>query len=84
MSAKARHRRRSGSLGALKSSIWACIEYNLGVIDDDEQDHELRQKACNSLTQSALAYSKILELYDLERQVKALEDLAPRNGHCPG
>jgi hypothetical protein len=84
MSAKARRRRRSGSLGALKSSIWACIEYNLGVIDDDEQDHELRQKACNSLTQSALAYSKILELYDLERQVKALEELAPRNGHCSG
>jgi hypothetical protein len=84
MSAKARRRRRSGSLGALKSSIWVCIEYNLGVIDDDEQDHELRQKACNSLTQSALIYSKILELYDLERQVKALEELAPSNGHSPG
>jgi hypothetical protein len=84
MRAKPRRRRRSGSLSALKSAIWACIEYNLGVIDDDEQEHELRQKACNSLTQSALAYSKILELYDLERQVKALEALAPRSGHGLG
>jgi hypothetical protein len=81
MAAKPRRRRRSGSLGALKSAIWACIEYNLGVIDDDEQTHELRQRACNSLTQSALAYAKLIELYDFEREVRALEVLAPRNGH---
>jgi hypothetical protein len=81
MRANPRRRRRSGSLSALKSSIWACIEYNLGVIEDDELDHELRQRACNSLTQAALAFSKIVELYDLEREVKALEQLSTSNGH---
>jgi hypothetical protein len=50
------------------------------VIDDDEQDHELRQKACNSLTQAALAYAKVVELYDVARDVAALERLAPRHG----
>jgi len=34
------------------------------------------------LTQAALAYSKIVELYDFEREVQALEALAPRNGHA--
>ena len=80
MRANPRRRRRSGSLSALKSSIWACIEYNLGVIEDAEQEHELRQKACNSLTQAALAYAKVVELYDVARDVTALERLAPRHG----
>lgn len=84
MSGNPRRRRRAGSLGALKSSIWTCIEYNLGVIKDDALDHDLRQRACNSLTQSAVAYSKLMELYDLERQVKALEQLSAGNGHHPG
>jgi hypothetical protein len=81
--AKPRKRRRSGSIGSLKSAMWAAITYNLDVIEDPELDHELRQKACNSLTQSALAYSKIVELVDLEREVKAIEQLTPRNGHHP-
>ena len=76
-----RRRRRSGSLSALKSSLWACIEYNLDVIEDPEIDHELSQKACNSLTQSAIVYSKVMELVDLEREVKAMEALTPTNGH---
>ena len=83
MSGNQRRRRRAGSLGALRSTLWACIEYNLACVEDHELDHDLRQKACNSLTQSALAYSKLVELYDLERQVKALEQLSPGNGHHP-
>jgi hypothetical protein len=78
---KTRRRRRSGSLSALKSSIWAAIEYNLGVIESAELDHELRQKACNSLTQAALAYSRLVEQHDMESQMKALERLAQGNGH---
>jgi hypothetical protein len=80
MRTKPRRRRRSGSLGALKSSVWAVIEYNVGVLENPRLNHDLRQRACNSLTQAALAYSKILELCDLADQVKALEALAPRNG----
>ena len=83
MAAKRRQRRRSGSLGSLKSALWATITYNLDVIEDAELDHELRQRACNSLTQASLAYAKIMELYDLEREVKALEHLTSGNGHRP-
>jgi hypothetical protein len=83
MRGKSRRRGRRGSLGALKSALWACIEYNLDVLEDSKVDHELRQRACNSLTQAALAYAKVMELYDFEHEVKALEQLAPRNGHHP-
>jgi len=83
MSATPRRRRRSGSLGALKSAFWAVIEYNLSVVEDPALDHELRQKAGNALTQAGQAYAKVLGLYDLEAKVKALESLAAGNGHHP-
>jgi hypothetical protein len=69
MSGKRRQRRRSGSLGSLKSALWAVVLYNLDVIEDDYAEHELRQKACNALTQAALAYAKVTELYEVERKV---------------
>lgn len=81
MSAKSRRRRASGSLPALKQALWAVVRYNLDVIEDADLDHELRQKACNGLVQASLAYAKVMELYDLEHQVKALEHLASGNGH---
>jgi hypothetical protein len=79
--AKRRKRRRSGSISSLKGALWATITYNLDVIEDDALEHELRQKACNSLTQAALAYSKVIELHDLEQQMQAFEHLAQGNGH---
>jgi hypothetical protein len=48
MAAKRRQRRRSGSLGSLKSALWATILYNLDVIEDDEPDHDTRQKDTGS------------------------------------
>jgi hypothetical protein len=83
MEAKRPKRRRSGSIGSLKSALWATIIYNLDVIEDPERDHDLRQKACNCLVQAGLAYAKILELHDLEHQVEDLEQLAGMNGHRP-
>jgi hypothetical protein len=79
--AKARRRRASGSLGSLKSAIWATITYNLDVIEDDELDHEVKQRACNSLTQAALAFAKVIELYEQQKQMDTLERLAGGNGH---
>jgi hypothetical protein len=76
-----RRRRPSGSLASLKRALWAVISYNLGVIEDDEIDHELRQKGSTSLVQAALAYAKVMELHDLERDVKQLEPLSTSNGH---
>ena len=80
--ARAWKRRRSGSIGSLKSALWSTITYNLDVIEAPEHDHELRQRASNCLVQASLAYAKILELYDLTQEVKELEQLAPRHGHA--
>jgi hypothetical protein len=79
--AKPRRRRASGSLGSLKSAIWATISYNLDVVEDAALDHELKQRACNSLTQAALAYAKVIELYEQQKQMDTLERLAGGNGH---
>jgi hypothetical protein len=79
--AKRGKRRRSGSIGSLKAALWAAVCYNLDVIEDPELDHELKQRACNSLTQTSLAYAKLVELYTLERDVRDLEHLANDNGH---
>jgi hypothetical protein len=81
MAAKRHQRRRSGSLGSLKSALWATVTYNLDVIEDADLDHELRQKACNSLTQAALAYLKVIEGAELQKEMAHLEHLANGNGH---
>jgi hypothetical protein len=81
MSAKPRRRRGSGTLGQLKARLWAVIEYNVGLVEDETADHELRLKGSTTLVQAALAYARVMELYDLEGQVKSLEQLAHRNGH---
>jgi hypothetical protein len=81
MSATPRRRRRAGSLGALKSRLWASIEYLVNVIDDETQLHEDRRASCNALTQSTLAYCRVMELYELEQGMQHLEHLATGNGH---
>jgi hypothetical protein len=79
--AKPRRRRASGSLGSLKSAIWATISYNLDVVEDAALDHELKQRACNSLTQAALAYAKVMEIHEQSKAVEELDRLADGNGH---
>jgi hypothetical protein len=79
--AKRRLRRRSGSIGALKSALWATITYNMDVIEDGALDHDVKQRACNSLTQAALAYGKVIELHEQQRQLESLQHLADGNGH---
>jgi hypothetical protein len=79
--AKTPRRRPSGSLVSLKKALWATIRYNLDVIEDAELDHDLKQKACNCLTQAALAYSKLIELHEQQGQLESLQHLADGNGH---
>jgi hypothetical protein len=80
MGAKSRRRRPSGSLGALKSRVWASIEYLVDVIGDEDQTHEDRRASCNSLTQAALAYARVMELYEIQKDVNALEEAVKGNG----
>jgi hypothetical protein len=79
--AKSRRRRPSGSLPSLKRALWATILYNLGVIEDGTLDHDVKQRACNSLTQTALAYAKVIETHEQQRAVEELNHLADGNGH---
>jgi hypothetical protein len=83
MSEQPRRRRGGGTLGQLKSRLWTAIEYNVRLVDDEDVDHELRLKGSNALVQASLAYCRVVEVYDLEREVKRLEELPVRNGHQP-
>ena len=75
MRAKPRKRMRSGSMSSLKAALWSAINYNLDVIEDATQAHELRQKACNCLVQGALAYARVCELADVEADMRRYEHL---------
>jgi hypothetical protein len=81
MGATPRRRRPSGSLGSLKSRLWASIEYLADVIDDESQSHEDRRASCNSLTQAAMAYSRLIEQHEMLQQLDELRNLAQGNGH---
>jgi hypothetical protein len=82
MRVKPRRRRSSGTLGQLKARVWAVLEYTVDLVEDETADHETRLKGATTLVQAALAYARVVELHDLEREVKELEQLAPRNGHA--
>jgi hypothetical protein len=60
MSVKPRRRRAPRSLGQLKGCLWAAIQYNTGLIEDEAAEPELRLKASTTLVQAALAYAKLL------------------------
>jgi hypothetical protein len=78
---KPRRKRGSGSLEDMKRALNVCVNYNLDVIEDNARDQELRQKACNCVVQATLAYARIVELYDVEREIRDLEQLTDSNGH---
>jgi hypothetical protein len=84
MSAKPRRRRRSGSLVALKRSLWVTVTYNMSVVEDTDLTHEVRLKATHALVQSAMAYMKVTEATDILTRLESLERAAAeRNGHDP-
>jgi hypothetical protein len=70
-------KRSRGSLGELKTALWAVVRYNLGVLEDPSQSHETRRAAGNSLTQAGTAYAKVMMIYKVAQDVKRLEELAP-------
>ena len=83
MAAKALGRRPRGSLVAVQKAIYAVIKYNWDVIEDETLDHETKQRASNALVQAGLAWSKLEELYTLEREVREVEELA-HHSHSNG
>ena len=81
MRANPRRRRGTGSLGQLKARLWAVLEYTASLVEDASADHDTRLKGATTLVQAALAYSRVLEQHDLQRQMGHLEHLAQGNGH---
>jgi len=61
--------------------VWAVLEYTVNLVEDDTADHETRLKGATTLVQAALAYARVMELHEMERQMRALETLADGNGH---
>jgi hypothetical protein len=86
MRGQPRRRKGAGSLGQLKARLWAEIEYATSLVENGTTDHELRLQGLTALVQAALAYAKILDLYEKEREIERLEALAAQvtrmhNGH---
>jgi hypothetical protein len=81
MAASPRRRRTILTLGQLKGRLSAGIEYATKLLEDETADHDLRLRGFTALIQATATYAKIIELYDLEQEVKAIEQLTTRNGH---
>jgi hypothetical protein len=83
MALNARRRRPKGSLGELQRGLWSVFLRNVEFVEDAAQDIEVRMRASTAAVQAGLAFARTIELYDLDRDVKALEQLSTRNGHHP-
>lgn len=65
-----RRRRRSGSLPAIKTTLWATARYCEGVLEDSELPHELRLSAANALMQACQAHMKASERLALDARTR--------------
>ena len=85
MAASPRKRRPMLSMADLKRRLSAGIEYATKLLEDEEADHDLRLRGFTALIQAAATYTKVIELYEVERDVQALQRLSDphRNGHQP-
>jgi hypothetical protein len=81
MPASPRKRRAVLTLGQLKGRLSAGIEYATKLLEDETADHDVRLRGLTALVQASATYAKLVELYDLERDVREIELLTPRNGH---
>jgi hypothetical protein len=81
MAASPRRRRTILTLGQLKGRLSAGIEYATKLLEDETADHDLRLRGLTALIQASATYARLVELYDLEREVSQIEHLTPRNGN---
>jgi hypothetical protein len=80
--ASPRRRRTVLTLGQLKGRMSAGIEYATKLLEDETLDHDLRLRALNSQVQACLAYYKLIEASEFERELDSLEAVSARNGHA--
>jgi hypothetical protein len=83
MALRPRKRRPMLSIADLKRRLSAGIEYATKLVEDDTADHDLRLKGFTAQVQGILAYSKLIELHELQSHMATLEHLATGNGHGP-
>ena len=71
----------AGTLEQLQARLWSAITRIDGIINDDSADSALVLRASHALFQGAAAFSKVLEVGELEGRLDALEEaLAGRRG----
>ena len=72
--------RTPGDLKAAKQRLWAVL---LSSYDDivDEPDPHIRRGHYYAFTAIVTAYSKLIEVGEIEARIQALEAAAERNGH---
>jgi hypothetical protein len=83
MAASPRRRRKILTLGHLKARMSSGIEYATKLLEDEGADHDLRLRGFQALIQAMPAYTKLIELHDLDARMQQLEHLSQGNGHLP-
>jgi hypothetical protein len=84
---KARPRRRSGNLSALKLELWSAIRAASVIIATTTTEPELKLKAASTIATAGAVYLRILEGSDTEDRVAQMEGLMQsileqtQNGH---
>jgi hypothetical protein len=71
-----------GTIAGVKRVLWQILQRVSERLTDETADDESQRSWANTGIQAAMAYSKLHEAYELERDVKALERLASGNGHA--
>ena len=64
----------AGTLEQLQARLWSAITRIDGIINDDSADSALGLRASHALFQGAAAFSKVLEVGELEGRLDALEE----------
>jgi hypothetical protein len=82
MPATPKKRRQKGSLRALQRGLYTIFQRHLEFVEESD-DVEVCTKSATVAVQVALAYMRVCELTDIERDMQGYEHLAEGNGHHP-
>lgn len=80
---KRRRIRKVGDLGDARRKLWQAITAAEDVLLDHETDAQTLLRAVHALTQATAAYTRLVEVNELEARIEALEQrMEKRNGRA--
>jgi hypothetical protein len=81
MPAKPRKRRAAGDLGACKRVLWSGIQEAVKIVEHPETPADRRLKAISCLSTAIGVYGHLIQNFDHEARIAALEQAAAQEGN---